>query len=181
MKLIRSLLLVGMLCGSLALAGSPPEELLTSLKVDVSEVVTVGAVEPVNGITSSGQPGEEALRVFRDSGYTAIIDLRGESENRGLNEQAVVEELGMSYVPFPIEGRDAISFDAAERLNGLIEAQDGPVLIHCGSGNRVGAMLALIESLKGADDEAAIAIGKEGGLTRLEGVVRERLSEGNLQ
>lgn len=59
----------------------------------------------------------------------------------------------------------------------MIDQQDGPVLIHCGSGNRVGAMLALIESLDGADDEQAIAAGKEGGLTRLEDVVRARLQE----
>lgn len=175
---IEPLLFLAILCVSCTHTDSPPAAALTTLKVDVSEVVTVGAVEPVNGVTSSGQPDEEALRVFKDSGYAAVIDLRGESENRGLDEQAVVEELGMGYVPFPLTGSDAISFDAAERLNGLIEAQDGPVLIHCASGNRVGAMLALIESLNGADDDAAIAVGKDGGLTRLEGVVRERLSEG---
>ena len=178
---MRPVLILALLCGSLVLADAPPQEALTTLKVDVAAVVTVGAVEPVNGVTSSGQPGEDALRVFRDSGYAAVVDLRGEAEDRGLDEQTVVEGLGMSYVPFPIDGRDKINFDAAERLSALIDAQDGPVLIHCGSGNRVGAMLALIESLKGADDDTAIAIGKEGGLTRLEGVVRERLSEGRAQ
>ena len=178
---MRLLLGVSLLVGSLALADAPPEEALKTLKVDVAEVVKVGAVEPVNSVTSSGQPDEAALRVFRDSGYAAVIDLRGETEDRGLDEQAVVEGLGMSYVPFPIEGDENINFGSAEGLNRLIEAQDGPVLIHCGSGNRVGAMLALIDGLNGADTEAAIATGKEGGLTRLEGVVRETLNEGRPQ
>ena len=180
---MRAILLLSfaLLCGSCTLTDPLPEEALTTLMVDVSEVAAVGAVEPVNGVTSAGQPSEETLRVFKDSGYAAVIDLRGVSEDRGIDEQDVVEELGMSYVPFPIVGSDAINFGTAERLNTLIEAQDGPVLIHCGSGNRVGAMLALIESLKGAEDDAAIAAGKEGGLTRLESVVRERLSEGNVQ
>jgi len=60
-------------------------------------------------------------------------------------------------------------------LDELIAAANGPVLIHCGSGNRVGALLALRESLAGADDEAAIEYGKEGGLTGLEDRVRDVL------
>ncbi len=146
-----------------------------SVKVDIDRVVAERAVRPANGISSAGQPSAEALAVFSDSGYAAVIDLRGESENRGFDEPAVVRELGMNYVPFPITDRDAINFDAARALEKLIKEQDGPVLLHCGSGNRVGAMLALIESLNGADAEQALAAGKEGGLTSLEPVVRERL------
>ena len=52
-----------------------------------------------------------------------------------------------------------------------------PVLVHCGSGNRVGALLALQKSQEGADVEAAVAYGKEGGLTRLEEHVRKLLQE----
>lgn len=147
-----------------------------TLKVDIDDVVDAGAVQAVDGVTSAGQPSEEALRVFSDSGYAAVIDLRGENEDRGMDdEQAVVEELGMDYVAFPISGRDGISFENAERLDSLIEQYDGPVLVHCGSGNRVGALLALRESLNGATDEEALEHGREGGLTRLEDVVRERL------
>ncbi|MDH3748091.1 MAG: sulfur transferase domain-containing protein [Gammaproteobacteria bacterium] len=170
-------LLVVFLLGSCAIAGEPEAEPLTSLKVDIAEVAAAGDVLPVDGITSSGQPDADALKVFRDSGYAAVIDLRGDAENRGLDERAVVEKLGMQYVPFPVVGRDAINFDTAKQLDQLIQDQHGPVLIHCGSGNRVGAMLALIKSLDGADDEQAILIGKEGGLTRLEPVVRERLRD----
>ena len=83
----------------------------------------------------------------------------------------------MDYVALPIAGRDAISFDNAAKLGKLIDSYDGPVLVHCGSGNRVGALLALEASLDGADDEAAIETGREGGLTGLEGLVRERLAE----
>ena len=140
---IRRICLAAILFTASALAGSPPEPksatALTSLKVDVSQVASVGSVQPVNGVTSAGQPDAEALRVFRDSGYAAVIDLRGESENRGLDEKAVVEDLGMNYVAFPLVGRSEINFDNAGRLRELIDGQDGPVLIHCGSGNRVGS------------------------------------------
>jgi len=172
---MKILLLVAFLLGSCSLAGETETEVLTSLKVDIGEVVATGAVLPVDGITSSGQPDEAALKVFSDSGYAAVIDLRGDAENRGLDERAAVERLGMKYVSFPVAGRDAINFDTAKRLDQVIEDQHGPVLIHCGSGNRVGAMLALIKSLDGANDEQAVLTGKEGGLKGLEPVVRERL------
>ena len=146
------------------------------LKVDLQNVVETGAVRPVDGMTSAGQPDEAAFRVFADSGYAAVIDLRTEGESRGLDEPAVVEGLGMDYVSLPI-GRDGISFENARQLDKLIRSYDGPVLVHCGSANRVGALLALRASLEGADDEAAIEAGVEGGLTRLEQTVRDVLGE----
>lgn len=168
---------VGLLVSVGVNAGEAESPGNASLHVDIGEVVAQGVVEPVDGVTSSGQPDQAALEVFSESGYAAIIDLRGEGEERGMDEKAAVESLGMDYVLFPIESRGAINFENAAELDKLIESYDEPVLIHCGSGNRVGAMLALRQSLNGADDEAAVEYGKEGGLTRLEDVVRERLGE----
>ena len=147
----------------------------TTLKVDLDAVVSTGFVQPVDGISSAGQPDKAALAVFAEQAYTTVIDLRTEGEDRGIDEATAVKELGMEYVPFPIAGMRAINFDNAKKLGQLIEAADGPVLVHCGSANRVGALLALQKSLDGADDAAALAYGKKGGVTRLEGRVREVL------
>jgi uncharacterized protein (TIGR01244 family) len=147
------------------------------LKVDLDSVVSDGAVQPVDGISASGQPDEAALEVFAAHGYTTIIDLRTPGEDRGIDESAVIEGLGMEYVALPIAGADAINFSNARKLDKLIEDADGPVLVHCGSSNRVGALLALRESLNGADDETALTYGREGGLTRLEGRVMDVLGE----
>ena len=165
-----SLFALSACAGDLEVAPTSP------LKVDLGSVVETGAVEPVDGITSAGQPDEAALKVFAESGYAAVIDLRTAGEERGLDEQAVVEGLGMEYVPLPI-GRDGISFENAKALDDLIGRYDEPVLVHCGSANRVGALLALRSSLAGADDEAALEMGKEGGLTRLEPKVQKILEE----
>lgn len=157
-----------------ACAGDPEVTAVSPLKVDLGEVVAAGAVQPVNGLTAAGQPDEASFKVFADSGYRTVIDLRTAGESRGLDEPAVVEGLGMDYVSLPI-GRDGITFDNAQSLDALISSYDGPVLVHCGSSNRVGALLALRASMDGADDEAAIAAGKQGGLTGLEAKVREVL------
>ncbi len=153
--------------------GSAPASVM---KVDLDQVVESGVVHSVDGISTAGQPDEKALKVFADNGYAAVIDLRTPGESRGIDEARLVEEMGMDYVSLPV-GRDGISFENARSLDELISRYDGPVLVHCGSGNRVGALLALRASLKGADDEAAMAAGREGGLTSLEEQVREVLSK----
>ena len=148
------------------------------IHVEITAVISSGEVTPVNGVTSAGQPDEQALRVFADSGYVAVIDMRGINENRGLeDEQASVEATGMEYIAFPITSGDEISFDSARKLDGLLGDLDGPVLIHCGSGNRVGAVLALRHSLSGADNEESLEHGRDAGMTSLEAAVRERLNE----
>ena len=150
----------------------------SGIHVDVAKVVAAGEVKPVDGITSAGQPDEVAFRVFADAGYVAVIDMRGPDEDRGLkDEPALVEALGMDYLAFPIVGKDAINFDVARELNGLLETFDGPVLVHCASGNRVGALLALRHNLAGASIDETMAYGKDAGMTRLEPLVRKLLGK----
>jgi uncharacterized protein (TIGR01244 family) len=133
--------------------------------------------EPAEGITAAGQPNENGLRELADSGYAAVVDLRTEGEDRGLDEQAVVESLGMDYISLPIAGRGAISFENAEALDQILDKYDQPVLVHCGSSNRVGALFALREKMKGADDEDALAVGRSAGMTSLEDTVKARFAD----
>lgn len=131
--------------------------------------------EPAAGITASGQPTADGISELADSDYAAVIDLRTADEERGLNEKETVENLGMDYISLPIAGRDAINFENAEKLEEILKGYDQPVLIHCGSGNRVGALLALQQKINGAEDEDALAFGRSAGLTSLEDTVRARL------
>jgi len=167
-------LVAGLLLWSLVVADDPGSAPVSSLKVDLDAVVEVGKVMPVDGISTAGQPDERAFRVFADNGYVAVIDLRTPEEDRGMDEPSVIEKLGMHYVNLPIGGED-ITFDKARELESLIDDYDGPVLIHCASANRVGALLALMMVDDGADDELAIEMGKAAGMTRLEPLVREIL------
>jgi len=134
-------------------------------------------VTPVDGISSTGQPDEAALQVFADSGYVAVIDLRTDKEKRGIEEAAVVEGFGMQYVNVPIAGVKGVNFESARALQQVLADFDEPVLVHCGSGNRVGALLALGQVLDGADHESAIEHGKTAGMTVLEKRVREVLED----
>ncbi|MDX2412372.1 MAG: hypothetical protein QNK16_08965, partial [Woeseiaceae bacterium] len=55
--------------------------------VEIASVNESGHVEPVDGITAAGQPDVAALKVFADSGYVAIVDMRGPDEDRGMDDE----------------------------------------------------------------------------------------------
>tara|TARA_Y100000758_G_C15955833_1_gene387678 strand:+ start:116 stop:667 length:552 start_codon:yes stop_codon:yes gene_type:complete len=131
----------------------------------------------LDGITSLGQPSAAGLADLARAGNVAVIDLRGPDEERGLEERAAVEELGMEYVSLPIIGTTNINYENAAQLRQIIGEFNQPVAIHCGSGNRVGALLALGAKLSGAEDEVALSIGRDNGLTSLESTVIQRLEE----
>lgn len=171
---MRRWILLGIACAVTAQAQE--ESSVNRVYVDLAEVVAKGKVEPVDGISSAGQPDETALQVFADSGYVAVIDMRGPNENRGIEDfPAAVEKKGMDYIAFPITSPQQFSFDTASELDKILSGIDGPVLLHCGSGNRVGAVLALRESLKGASDDEAMQYGRDAGMTGLEPTIRQVL------
>lgn len=135
------------------------------------------AAQPLPGIATSGQPDESALTEFAEDGYTAVIDLRTPEEDRGLNERETVENLGMSYISLPVDGPGGITYENAAALDAILRETGRPVLIHCSTGNRAGALLALRERLTGAAAEEALEVGVEGGMTSLRSTVEARLAE----
>lgn len=117
---------------------------------------------------SAGQPDTAVLSTFAEAGYVAVIDLRTDKEDRGFDEPVTVMGLGMSYVSMPVDSKVDINFEKAAELQQVVNGFTGPVLVHCASGNRVGALFALNEKAQGGSDEEAIAVGKTAGMTRLE-------------
>lgn len=133
--------------------------------------------QPQPGLHTGGQPSQEDLARLKSEGVRTIIDLRGPQEDRGYDEAAEARRLGLEYIALPIPGKDDISPEKAKALGELLKAQDGDVLLHCASGNRVGALLALDAVARGASREEALELGRKAGLKSLEPVVVERLSE----
>lgn len=152
--------------------------LLSSIAfVGTANAQLMNRAEPLPGITSSGQPDAAALAALADEGFVAVIDLRGPDEDRGIDEQSIVESNGMRYLSLPVPGADAVTFENASALDKLLAEIDGPVLIHCASGNRAGGILALRERLLGASADDALALGLAAGIRSqgLQSVVEERL------
>jgi protein tyrosine phosphatase (PTP) superfamily phosphohydrolase (DUF442 family) len=122
---------------------------------------------------SGGQPSQVDFSIMKDGGIQHVVNLRPSSE-ADWNEKEVVDTLGMSYHQLEIAGVDDINVANARQLGALIKGFDNEAyFIHCASGNRVGALIAINEALvNGKDIEQAIEMGKQWGLTKLEPQVR---------
>ena len=92
---------------------------------------------------SSGQPDSAVLDAIKEAGFTTVIDLRGEEEDRSMDEAAEVEGRGMRYFKVPVAAAADVTYDNARKLDRILADVEGPVLVHCASGNRVGAIFAL--------------------------------------
>ena len=96
---------------------------------------------PLPNILTSGQPTGEALERLAAAGCRTVVDLRLPEEPRDCDEPAHVAALDMTYVNIPVsyDGLGAPEFDRLREV--LAGAGDAPVLVHCASANRVGALL----------------------------------------
>ena len=128
-------------------------------------------------IATAGQPTDEALEAVKESGFKAVLNLRTEQEG-SLEEAPKVEALGLKYYNIPI-GRDGFSPEKVEKFHEIIEdPSNRPILVHCASSNRVGAMWFINEVLKeGRDEEEALAEAKKAGLKSLEPRAKEYVAK----
>lgn len=132
--------------------------------------------QPRPGLLTGGQPSPADWATLKAQGVTMVVNLRPDAEMAGRNEGAEVAAAGMAYVGIPVAGAEGIDADRARRLWTLLKVSGGPVFVHCASGNRAGALLALGAAQSGGmTPEAALEFGRRAGLTSLEPVVRERL------
>lgn len=131
---------------------------------------------PRPGLLTGGQPAAASWRDLRSAGVTRVINLRSASELGNRDEAAEVQASGMDFVQIDVAGPDDLTADNARMLWQSLQPSSGTVLVHCASGNRAGALLAIAAQEAGAmSAQDALEFGKAAGLTKLEPAVRERL------
>lgn len=116
-------------------------------------------------VATAGQPSDEAWADIRKAGFKAVINLRTPEEG-SLEEGPKVEAQGMEYFNIPV-GREGFNTEQLDLFDEILgDADARPVLIHCASSNRAGAMWLLHQVLDEGEDEAtALAEAKKAGLT----------------
>ena len=134
--------------------------------------------QPRPDLYTAGQPSAQQLRQAAANGVTTVIDLSRPDEQRGYNEAAMAAQLGLRYVRLPIGGAADITEANARTLDRILKQDSGKTLLHCASGNRVGALLALARArVDGATTGPALQLGRDAGLTSLEPLVRAALEQ----
>ena len=135
-----------------------------------------GAVSPAPGIVSAGRLDASDIERAREAGIREIIDLTLDAETPGFDEAAAVRNAGLAYANLPLSGPGDLTLENVQAFDAMLRSAERPVLVHCGSGNRVGAMAALRAAwVDGRPAEEAIAVGKSWGLKGLEDEVRRRI------
>ncbi len=139
----------------LLLASDPPASM------DPAAIPNYQLLKP--GLAVAGKPSPAAVARLKEQGFKTVIDLRSESEGLA-EEKAGVEGQGLRYVSVPMTAQSFTLADALKVKGVLEDPASGPVLLHCASSNRVGAVIAVIEARNGKSLEQAIEDGKKAGL-----------------
>ena len=172
-------------CGTADPASEPVEEAPPATKRSTAETEQAptslvdsvpNGKEPLENLITGGQPSPDQFADLAEGGLSTVINLRTENES-GNTESDLIESLGMNYVSIPISGADDLTEANALLLAEALEQAESPVLLHCGSGNRVGALLAMkafyVDEMSAED---ALALGTAAGVTRLEPELRSKLA-----
>lgn len=132
--------------------------------------------QPRDTLVTGGQPAPDAWSALAAHGITTVVNLRPAVEMAGRNEAEEVSVAGLVYREIPVDGAADITEAKGRELWSLLRQADGKVLVHCASGNRVGALLALGAAASGEmPPEEALQFGRRAGLTGAEPRVREVL------
>lgn len=139
---------------------------------EVSVVYTLPASLPVRNflpiterVAGGGSPSPETIAEMKSLGYSTIINLRTSGEAGVAEEAGLAASAGLHYVHIPISGATTNLRNAVAISQALADAPEGKVLLHCGSGNRVGAMWGLMEAIDhGHSADTAAQVARRSGM-----------------
>lgn len=177
MTLGDSMKLIKQLCASVVVAAVAVSAVVASEQPVAINVVTNANIKNFathdNLVFSAAQPSDAQFKQLSQAKVKHVINLRAADE-QDWDESTLVNALGMSYHSIPIAGEKDVNIDNAKQLADLLAKLNGePVLVHCASSNRVGALMAISAHQQGADIESAIETGKQWGMASLESAVRK--------
>ncbi|WP_291844948.1 sulfur transferase domain-containing protein [Maricaulis sp.] len=109
-----------------------------------------------NSVWLASQPNEADLDAWAADGARIVINSRTHEETASLpfDMAAAVAARGMHYVEMPIGGSHGAGPALTRALGEILQADDGPVVMHCRSGTRSAHLYAahLIATGQAGDD-----------------------------
>lgn len=125
------------------------------------------------------QPDAAAIAEFRSEGVTTVVDFRHAKERPDFNEAAAVEKAGLAYVNIPYAGAPELTDEVFDKARETLKSLNTPAVMHCRSGNRVGAVWLSFRVLDGGVTwDQALAEAKQVGLKdpQLEGKAKDYIA-----
>jgi uncharacterized protein (TIGR01244 family) len=118
-----------------------------------------------NGVVTANVITPSAVPKLAAAGFKTIIDLRTPSERGVAEEEAAAARAGIRYRNIAVTPATLNGEQVRQVAGALDDPANRPVLLHCASGNRAGAVMALYrEQVHGVSREAALAEARAIGL-----------------
>jgi protein tyrosine phosphatase (PTP) superfamily phosphohydrolase (DUF442 family) len=135
-----------------------------SAKLEKSKLGTIFNVHRFGSIILGGQPKPKDFALLKKEGVKTIIQMNYR-ERLPFREEAFVKALGMDYIYFPWNGPRELTDGIFNGGRKLLNRSKKPLLLHCASANRVGAIWLVWRVLDGGLAlDKAIAEAKEVGM-----------------
>ena len=132
------------------------------------EPYACGAIKRLHGcedILLASQPTPADFEQAKQLGVKSVINQRPIAEMDGFDEQACVTGLGMDYANPAFNGTDELTDAKINETIELLRTAQRPILMHCASANRTGAIWFAYRAIDGGlTVEDALAEGKTVGL-----------------
>ena len=133
-------------CGSEATSPPPPAPSAVEVAGPQSSALpeeNFGSLRTVLGgddLYLAGQPSIEDLATFKVQGVKTVVSLRMPGE-APWEESVAVEAAGMDFVAIPFRGAADLDDEIFDQVRSILQdSEKRPLVLHCASANRVGAV-----------------------------------------
>ena len=150
--------------------GPPPPPTIPAAKgsttqsLETAELGSTKNVHTLGNTVFAGQFQQDDIGTLKEAGITQVISLRKDSE-LDWNEAEAVTAAGLKHASIAFQAPSELTDEMFQQLRDLLGKEEGKTMMHCGGGNRVGAVWIAHRVLDdGVELEAAIDEAKTIGL-----------------
>ena len=150
------LLTLGLTSAAACVSSAGEDQARKKVRLKEAKLGSTSPVHALGNIYLAGQPSARDLASFKSLGIKTVVTLRHAKE-LSWDEANAVKKNSMQFVQVPFSGADQLKPEIFDRvLKILRDKKQGPVVLHCGSANRVGAIWYAFRVLDGklSPDEA---------------------------
>ncbi len=133
---------------------------------------------PFDGTLTGGQPTIDQIKQAGGTGFKTVINLRADNELPDPDQELTwVEDAGMKYIHIPVAGAEGFTLENTKVFAEVLSKPENyPLIVHCKSGQRVGALFVLKAFLIDEKSmEESLEVGGRAGLTTLTPIVKKIL------
>lgn len=121
-------------------SASARNDALATHTLEPSQCGSIARLHTLGGVLLASQPKSDDFALAKAGGVKTVINLRHDSEIKDFDEKKIVEGDGLAYIHIPFEGPAELTDEIFDQVREQLNNAPRPILLHCASANRVGAV-----------------------------------------